>query len=238
MSGAHIKESSLIKNITFHSLFLLALVSLLLLGFWQLQRLEWKVELLSSIKNGLSEGIIEFPFNINSSEFLYKKSSISGRIDQSNEMHFFSINSFGQSGYNIVVPLKSEGRTIYIDLGWTDFDTINSKEFNFRTLNDELYFEGILVFSKERRLFSPKPDIAKNNWYLMNVDEMDNHTKLKSEQYILKVMEQEYFTDLLNEFTAINIPNNHLQYAITWFVLAVAIAIMYVTFIYKNILKK
>ena len=85
MSGAHIKESSLIKNITFHSLFLLAIVSLLLLGFWQLQRLEWKVELLSSIKNGLSEGIIEFPFNINSSEFLYKKSSISGKIDQSND---------------------------------------------------------------------------------------------------------------------------------------------------------
>jgi cytochrome oxidase assembly protein ShyY1 len=67
---------------------------------------------------------------------------------------------------------------------------------------------------------------------------MDNHTKLKSEQYILKVMKQEYFTDLLNEFTAINIPNNHLQYAITWFVLAIAIAIMYLTFIYKNILKK
>ena len=138
----------------------------------------------------------------------------------------------------IIVPLKSEGRTVYIDLGWTDFDTINSKEFNFRTLNNELYFEGILVLSKERKLFSPKPDIAKNNWYLMNVDEMDNHTKLKSEQYILKVMKQEYFTDLLNEFTAINIPNNHLQYAITWFVLAIAIAIMYLTFIYKNILKK
>ena len=51
-------------------------------------------------------------------------------------------------------------------------------------------------------------------------------------------MKQEYFTDLLNEFTAINIPNNHLQYAITWFVLAIAIAIMYLTFIYKNILKK
>ena len=72
MSGAHIKEPSLIKNITFHSLFLLALVSLLFLGFWQLQRLEWKVELLSSIKNGLSEGIVEFPFDINNSEFLYK----------------------------------------------------------------------------------------------------------------------------------------------------------------------
>ena len=66
-------------------------------------------------------------------------------------MHFFSINSFGQSGYNIIVPLKSEGRTVYIDLGWTDFDTINSKEFNFRTLNNELYFEGILVLSKERK---------------------------------------------------------------------------------------
>ena len=67
---------------------------------------------------------------------------------------------------------------------------------------------------------------------------MDQYTNLNSEKYIFRVLEQEYYSDLLNEFTAINIPNNHLQYAITWFALAFSIACMYVIYIYKNILKR
>ena len=228
----------MIKNITFHSLFLIALVSLVYLGSWQLHRLEWKTELLNSIKDGQTEGYIEYPYDINNNDFSYKKSFISGKIDQSKELHFFNINSYGQSGYNIIVPLLTEGRTVYIDLGWTNFKDINSKEFMFRSLNGELDFKGILIYSKKRRLFSPKPDTIKNSWYLMNIKEMDQFTKLNSEKYIFRVVEQEYYLDLLNEFTAINIPNNHLQYAITWFALAISIAAMYIIYIYKNILKR
>ena len=228
----------MIKNITFHSLFLVALVSLVYLGSWQLHRLEWKTELLNSIKDGQTEDYIEYPFDIKNNDFSYKKSSISGKIDHSKELHFFNINSYGQSGYNIIVPLLTKGRTVYIDLGWTNFTDINSKEFMFRSLNGELDFKGILIYSKERRLFSPKPDTIKNNWYLMNIKEMDQFTKLNSEKYIFRVVEQEYYLDLLNEFTAINIPNNHLQYAITWFALAISIAAMYIIYIYKNILKR
>ena len=228
----------MIKNITFHSLFLIALVSLVYLGSWQLHRLEWKTELLNSIKDGQTEGYIEYPYDIKNNDFSYKKSFISGKIDQSKELHFFNINSYGQSGYNIIVPLLTEGRTVYIDLGWTNFKDINSKEFMFRSLNGELDFRGILIYSKKRRLFSPKPDTIKNSWYLMNIKEMDQFTKLNSEKYIFRVVEQEYYLDLLNEFTAINIPNNHLQYAITWFALAISIAAMYIIYIYKNILKR
>ena len=108
----------------------------------------------------------------------------------------------------------------------------------FRSLDGELDFKGILIYSKERRAFSPEPDTIKNSWYLMNIEEMDQYTNLNSEKYIFRVLEQEYYSDLLNEFTAINIPNNHLQYAITWFALALSIAGMYIIYIYKNILKK
>ena len=228
----------MIKNITFHSLFLIALVSLVYLGSWQLHRLEWKTELLNSIKDGQTEDYIEYAFDLMTNDFSYKKSSISGKIDQSKELHFFNINSYGQSGYNIIVPLLTEGRTVYVDLGWTNFTDINSKEFMFRSLTGELDFKGILIYSKERRLFSPQPDTIKNSWYLMNIEEMDRFTKLNSEKYIFRVVEQEYYLDLLNEFTAINIPNNHLQYAITWFALAISIAAMYIIYIYKNILKR
>ena len=228
----------MIKNFTFHSLFLIALASLVLLGFWQLHRLEWKTNLLSSIEDGQTEDYVDFPFNIIDENFSYKKTTLSGKIDHSKELHFFNINSYGQSGYNIIIPMLTNDKTVYIDLGWTNFADINSREFEFRSLKSKLDLRGILIYSKKRRAFSPQPDTDKNNWYLMNIEEMDQYTKLNSEKYIFRVLQQEYYSDLLNEFTAINIPNNHLQYAITWFALAFSIACMYVIYIYKNILKR
>ena len=228
----------MIKNFIFHSLFLIALAFLVLLGFWQLHRLEWKTNLLSSIEDGQTEDYVDFPFNIIDENFSYKKTTLSGKIDHSKELHFFNINSYGQSGYNIIVPMLTNDKTVYIDLGWTSFADINSREFEFRSLKSELDLRGILIYSKKRRAFSPQPDRDKNNWYLMNIEEMDQYTKLNSEKYIFRVLEQKYYSDLLNEFTTVNIPNNHLQYAITWFALAFSIACMYVIYIYKNILKR
>ena len=106
------------------------------------------------------------------------KNHLYQHIDQSKELHFFNINSYGQSGYNIIVPLLTKGRTVYVDLGWTNFTDINSKEFMFRSLTGELDFKGILIYSKERRLFSPQRASIKNSWYLMNIEEMDQFTKL------------------------------------------------------------
>ncbi|MGY9025455.1 MAG: SURF1 family protein [Candidatus Pelagibacterales bacterium] len=228
----------MIKNFFFHSLFSVALVSLVFLGIWQIQRLEWKTNLLNLIKDGQSEEYIDYPFDEEKKLYSYKKSLVSGKIDHSNELHFFNINNNGQSGYNIIIPLISNGKTIYVDLGWTSFTNVNKKEFQFRSLKNVLNFKGILIYSKDRKIFSPIPDVEKNNWYLMNVNEMNNYTNLNGQKYILKVLDQEYYADLLNEFSAINIPNNHLQYAITWFALALAIACLYVTFIYQNIYKK
>ena len=84
------------------------------LGYWQLHRLEWKTELLSTIKDGQIEDYIEYPFEIKNNDFSYKKSYISGKLDHSKELHFFNINSYGQSGYNIIVPLLTkEKNSIY-----------------------------------------------------------------------------------------------------------------------------
>ena len=132
----------MIKNFFFHSLFSVALVSLVFLGIWQIQRLEWKTNLLNLIKDGQSEEYIDYPFDEEKKLYSYKKSLVSGKIDHRNELHFFNINNNGQSGYNIIIPLISNGKTIYVDLGWTSFTNVNKKEFQFRSLKNVLNFNG------------------------------------------------------------------------------------------------
>jgi len=67
----------LIKNFFFHSLFSVALVSLVFLGIWQIQRLEWKTNLLNLIKDGQSEEYIDYPFDEEKKLYSYKKSLVS-----------------------------------------------------------------------------------------------------------------------------------------------------------------
>ena len=53
--------------------------------------------------------------------------------------------------------------------------------------------------------------------------------------FILKIIDQKYFDQTLIEFNPTQIPNNHLQYAGTWFLLFIVIGILYFYQLYQII---
>ena len=71
---------TLIRNILFHFLFLSALFILPYLGFWQLDRLEWKNELLSNIISRQNQEVINFPYHKNSKDYEHRNASIEGNF--------------------------------------------------------------------------------------------------------------------------------------------------------------
>ena len=60
----------------------------------------------------------------------------------------------------------------------------------------------------------------------MNSEEMDIVNNLNSSNYLLKITDKNYFPQILIEFEPTNITNNHLQYAGTWFLLALVNTIL------------
>ena len=100
------------------------------------------------------------------------------------------------------------------------------------------YPNGVLIFKKDRKYFTPENDYGKNIWYLLNTDEMDLVHNLSSSDYVLKLVDQKYFTELLIEFKPTNIKNNHLQYAVTWFLMALFISIFYIYLIKQQFKQK
>ena len=95
-----------------------------------------------------------------------------------------------------------------------------------------------MIFKKERKYFTPDNDYNQNIWYLLNTDEMDSALGLSSSNYILKLVDQKYFEEFLIEFKPTNIKNNHLQYAVTWFLMALFISIFYIYLIKQQFKKK
>ena len=208
-----------------------------MLGYWQLQRLQWKNDLISSIELNYNSKTIDFPIlNDADNEYEYMQTHIEGKFMVKQSMFFFRSNLKGESGYEIVVPFKTTlSKDVYVIIGWIPFDKKDEIDLKFIDDSALTKIEGSLIYSKKRKPLIPDNDISSNVWYLMNSEEMDIVNNLNSSNYLLKITDKNYFPQILIEFEPTNITNNHLQYAGTWFLLALVNTIMYIYFIYRKV---
>ena len=208
-----------------------------MLGYWQLQRLQWKNDLISSIELNYNSKIIDFPIlNDADNKYEYMQTHIEGKFMVKQSMFFFRSNLKGESGYEIVVPFKTTlSKDVYVIIGWIPFDKKDEIDLKFIDDSALTKIEGSLIYSKKRKPLIPDNDISSNVWYLMNSEEMDIVNNLNSSNYLLKITDKNYFPQILIEFEPTNITNNHLQYAGTWFLLALVNTIMYIYFIYRKV---
>ena len=227
------------KNIFFHFLLLFVIALLISLGLWQLQRLEWKNALLTKIEDNYNNVKIDFPFIEDSSQFEYMKSNIDGNYLTDKVMFFYRFNLNGESGFNVVIPFKTkEENIVYVDNGWIPFKNKENLDIDFISESKVYSLSGALIFKNDRKYFTPENDYNENIWYLLNSDEMDSALGLSSSNYILKLIDQNYFEEFLIEFNPTNIKNNHLQYAVTWFLMGVFISIFYIYLIKQQVKKR
>ena len=208
-----------------------------MLGYWQLQRLQWKNDLISSIELNYNSKTIDFPIlNDVDNKYEYMQTHIEGKFMVKQSMFFFRSNLKGESGYEIVVPFKTTlSKDVYVIIGWIPFDKKDEIDLKFIDDSALTKIEGSLIYSKKRKPLIPDNDISSNVWYLMNSEEMDIVNNLNSSNYLLKITDKNYFPQILIEFEPTNITNNHLQYAGTWFLLALVNTIMYIYFIYRKV---
>ena len=225
----------MLRNILFHLLFTITLVTLLYLGFWQVQRLEWKTKLLQNIADQQNTPPIYFPFDENSKKYEFQNSEVIGNFIHGTKMFFFRPNLKGESGFTVVTGFKTkEERVVYIDIGWISYIEKQEKFISLLNYNKEINLNGVLIASKNENFYSPENDYEQNIWYTMNTKKMNEFHELDGSYYLMKLTNQSYSNDILIEFNPTQIPNNHLQYAGTWFLLFLVISILYFYTIYLS----
>ena len=143
----------------------------------------------------------------------------------------YFVNLNRKSGFRVIIPFQTlQQKVVYVDIGWIQYKQKDNINLNFVDKDKIFKISGTLLFSEERKVFTPENDYVNNTWFLLNIDEMNLKHNLKASNYILKLKNQKYFKELLIEFNPTNISNNHLEYAITWFSLAISIFILYLYF--------
>ncbi|MTH97324.1 SURF1 family protein [Roseibium sp. RKSG952] len=215
------------RRILFLLIFGIAGLAILVsLGVWQVQRLSWKQDVLAEIENRISANPVDLPVSVSPDTDKYLPVTIKGEMEPGEIHVLVSVKQVG-AGYRIIQSFSTEDRTILVDRG---FVPVTAKQIERRTGPMEV--TGNLHWPDEIDGYTPESDIDANIWFARDVPNLA--TALGAEPVLLIARSQ---TDPgikpLPVDTA-GIPNDHLQYAITWFGLALVWAAMTGYFLWRS----
>lgn len=215
-----------------------ALITLLALGTWQVQRLGWKQDLIDALQTRATapeQPMPTGPLNEEAHEFL--NVTLTGVYDHDNEFHLLNRSRNGEPGVNIVTPLlRSDGSAILVNRGWVPFDLRDKATRPQGLVEGEVTVSGLLRFVKPQSWIQeavvPPNEPANNAWFTIDAAAMTQiaGTPPLPEYFILSGERAPPGGFPVGRQWLLDVRNNHLEYAITWFGLAGALFVIYVLY--------
>ena len=199
-----------IKSLDIFFIFFIFIV--LSLGTWQVFRLHSKSQLISDLENNLKRNSIDFNVDIDKeyTKVLLKKKNLKSKI------FLYHLNK-GEIGFKVIVPYEvNSSLLVLVDKGWIRKDKINSIKNSL--FNDDI-IEGYTKKIREKKLFTPKNNIKEDFLYSVEIDNLKKSLN-KNIYPLLIIQTSKTKKDIIPNDYHIGLSNNHLQYAITWYGLA------------------
>lgn len=191
---------------------------LLALGNWQLKRLAWKEGVIAELEERLSAAPAPLPSAPDHVLDKYLRVAVTGRY-AAGEAHVLSSAKPWGPGYRIIAPFVTDGgRRILIDRGYVpqpDKDAARDMP--------EVVVTGALLWPDEMDSFTPDPDLKANIWFARDPYGL---SKLLGTEPVMIVAEANPGDWPRARPVSVNIKNDHLGYAVTWFGLAAVWAVM------------
>ena len=232
----------------------LGVLVMLALGTWQVQRLQWKNSLIEKRQQAIGsnpisltdiEAGIEHGFDVD-----WFKVSASGMFAHDHERHVYALRN-GKIGWRIITPFAVSGQyVVLVDRGFVPDDK------KARASRPESWMRSCPTYDCYKIVgyvrtdagaagpFTPKNDPASNRWYSIDLMEMvaslpEKMGFVAPDGYAitLPVIVQLAPEDNptagvlpIVDPVDVNLRNSHLQYAITWYALALVLIVISILF--------
>ncbi len=198
------------------------------LGTWQLVRLQWKNNLIYEIGEGLKSPAINYSNKIQKN---YQRVIAEGEYDFEKQIYLYSLNENGEPGFDVITPFKTlDLENILINRGW-----IKANQKNESIINkvEGKKIQGLMFKNVKKNIFKPDNEIEKNIWFSINLKDVNKFTGKIFNEYIFYLEDEKISTPKPKKIT-IDLPNNHLKYAITWYSISISIFLYFLYFRKKN----
>lgn len=195
-------------------------VVLLWLGTWQMQRLEWKEAILRDIDARIAAAPVALPPAPREDRDRFLPVIATGRIGPDEILVQSSMKLVGP-GFRVIAPFETDGRRILLDRGFirlSDRDKIRPAVTAAIT--------GNLHWPDEVDSFTPDPDPVAGLWFARDIATMAAALGTEPVLLVSRISDESPVAVTPLPVDTAVIPNNHLQYAITWFLLAAVWIVM------------
>ena len=186
---------------------------LLSLGFWQVQRLALKQDVLADIAARIGDAPVALPETPDPVADRYLPVAVDGRFTGEHLDVLVSRKQIGPGLRVVEVFETTSGRRIMVDRGFVPQDARNDPRVSLPAV-----VEGNLHWPDEVDGFTPPPDPATGLWFARDVTAMA--AALDTEATLIVARRPTGGAIEPMPVDTSGIPNDHLSYAITWFSLA------------------
>jgi surfeit locus 1 family protein len=212
----------------------------LALGFWQVRRLAWKEGLIAERHAAVTAAPVAVPATAAVARGMqFHRVVDTGVYLNDKEIDLAATSPDGDAGFHVLTPLREEtGRIVFVNRGFVPERLRNPKTRLKGELFGTVRVVGLLRWPSKGRpnWFVPDNRPDENYWFWMDLPAMARADKL--------VNVAPFYIDAdaapnpggwpKGGLTRLRLPNHHLQYAITWFSLAVALIVIYFVYHLKK----
>ncbi|HEX2449259.1 MAG TPA: SURF1 family protein [Methyloceanibacter sp.] len=218
------------------ALTLAALAVLIGLGVWQVQRLHWKEGLIADIEARTKAAPITLAEAVaiakGGRDPSYYRVTVAGRFDHAKELYLYAVSE-GRAGWHVITPLKTEdGAVVLVDRGFVPEALRDPASRPKGELGGVVTVTGIVHVPEAQGAFTPDSEVGANRWFWRDLHAMARAAGTEVAPFFLDAEKSEIPGGWPEGGqTRLELPNNHLQYAITWFLLAAALLLVYAIFL-------
>ena len=217
-----------------------AFVVLLGLGTWQVERLFWKEGLIARRHAAVTAAPVALPASLDAARPLeYHRVHVTGRFANDHELYLGATSRGGRPGYQVITPLgMADGASVLVNRGFIPQDRKAPDSRSAGELSGDVTVTGLLRLPPQGKphWFIPANSPERNYWIYVDIPAM------AAAAHVDNVLP--FYVDAdatpnpgglpLGGQTPLELPNDHLQYAITWYALAAGLAVIYVLFVRRQ----
>lgn len=219
------------KGLLWPALFTLCTAALLVsLGIWQLQRLAWKEGLIAQIAARADAAPVPAPPEsqwpaLRPDDYDYRHVKLHGHFDYDKEALVFrpsGPDGLGP-GYLVLTPLRlDDGAHVIVNRGYVPQELKDPTKRSGSRAAGEVEVTGLMRPPEPRNLFTPVDEPGKDIYFTRDPAELAAHFGLaRTAPFSIDADAVAVPGGWPKGGTTLRVlPNNHLEYAITWFGLA------------------
>ncbi len=208
------------------------------LGVWQLQRLQWKLALIATmdrkmhaaplpVDDARGEMLIQEPENE------YARVTLRGRFDNKAEAYIFTTDPERGAAYHVLTPFRTDGgHTYLVDRGMVPVEKRDPASRPAGLIEGETSLVGIWRTPDAPGAFTPAADWTHRIWFARDLKAIAAADRISLAAPVVIEADAAPVPGgwPRGGQTVVDLPNNHLSYAVTWFGLAAGLLGVYLAY--------